>query len=104
MTNSKTIIVASIIIGLSILGYGYMDYTYKLKTLEAETQLKQQAEAQKTIEEATEYEKRAKVEECQQNVRAKFTSTDIKGITLAGTELLLQLMQDELDNCIKLYK
>ncbi len=41
MTTQKTILIASIIIGVAILGYGYMDYSYKTMAIEVKTKQEQ---------------------------------------------------------------
>jgi hypothetical protein len=43
MTTQKVIIIASIIIGLAIVGYGYMDYSYKITALDAKTRAEQKS-------------------------------------------------------------
>jgi hypothetical protein len=104
---SKTIIIVSIIIGISILGFGFINYQTKLKTLEVESQK----------EEETRTDKRLNLINCNKNaesdyldywnaqckVQGRDKKTDNCSLPKYIADDVEARRQKSLDNCVKLY-
>ena len=104
---SKTYIIIAIIIGVAILGYGFMNYSAKMKVLEADKQAKQD----KILEESS---KELKLKMCNIDANDDYVSdwnSQCKAFGKKDNCTLPQYSADNvegrkekaLDNCIKLY-
>ena len=122
MKNIKTIkgleikyvvaIIISLIIGGSILGYGYLDYKYKKEALEQKAQSESQARLQEALQqESAEQQvtlKQKQLQECLDGVDKRFRDsyTDVSksgSMTNESVKILLDFYQKQKDECFKKY-
>lgn len=96
--NTKYIvaIIISLIIGASILGYGYLSYRYKMIVLEQ--QIKADQQKQKTFN-----ENRIKQDECLNDVTNRFKNLKTTNISDAGAKLIIDEFNNQKAECYKKY-
>jgi hypothetical protein len=93
-------VIISIIIGGSILGYGYLDYKYKNEVLEQ----KMKSEEEIRLEKA---EKQVNLQKCLDEVGERTSNVfkdNKKPISDEGVKFLLNLTKDKKEECFKKYK
>ena len=93
-------IIVSIIIGGSVLGYGYLDYKYKNEILEQ----KMKSEEQIRLEKAG---KQSNLQRCLDEVSERTSNVfknNKKPISDEGVKFLLNLAKDQKEECFKKYK
>ena len=110
--------IISIILGVSILGYGYMDYRYKKEALEQKTQAEEQEirakEKAKGEEEAEKIDKKQKYIECRvivEEYKHELWNKECKSLGLkedcnlpfANGERIEEWAEKETDNCFRLF-
>ena len=108
-TKYTVAIIISLIIGASILGYGYLDYRYKKEALEqkvrSEGQTKIERESKEEKEERLDTMKQLLLQNCLDEASERFGNAvkDKKNISYEGLRIVIDLFQKQKDECFKKY-
>ena len=101
-TKHWVAIVIALIIGVSILGYGYMDYKYKASVLEQKAKSELQLTAAK---EAKEAENRRLLQNCLdemgQRATGIFEGSKTSNLSNEGAKIVLDTLQNLRGECFK---
>jgi hypothetical protein len=89
-------IIISVIIGASILGYGYLDYRYKKEALEQKMRIDEQVRLDKEAEQA-------QIQSCLDEIKERFgSSIDGKNnVPYETAKIMLDLYQKEREECFR---
>jgi len=104
-------IVISLIIGASILGYGYLDYRYKKEALKQKIQSEEQAKEEAKTEE---WNKRQGYLVCKKDAEERYYASWVKEckgrglkedcpLPLVNADRIKDNLDKDIDNCFKLY-
>ena len=102
-------VIISLIIGGSILGYGYLDYKYKKDALEQKVKSEQQEKIDRINKEATERQikdtRQTLLQNCLDEISERFTNAtkDRKSVPAEEAKLIVELYQKQRDECFKKY-
>jgi len=102
-------IIISIILGASILGYGYLDYRYKKEALEqrvrSEEQAKLESETKEEAEKRLDTMKQLQLQDCLDEVSERFGNAlkDKKSVPYEEARIVIELFQKQKDECFKRY-
>jgi hypothetical protein len=101
-------IIVSLIIGCSIIGYGYLDYKYKTEALEQKMTIEEQARKDREAKEKAVLMKQSQLQECLDDVGERtsniINNKNNKPISDEGIKFLLNLAKDQKEECFKKYK
>lgn len=109
--NSKytVAIIISLIIGASILGYGYMDYRYKKEALEQKIKSEKQAKLDKLREEGDRERltttKQQQLQNCLDEVSERYKNA-VKGknnVPYEEVKIFIEFYQKQRDECFRKY-
>jgi len=105
-------IIISIILGASILGYGYIDYKYKKEALEQKIVSDEQEKLEREIKEEREKRsaivRQAQLQNCLDEVSNRFGDAinnmkDTENISYEGVKIIFDLFQKQRDECFRKY-
>jgi len=105
-------IIISIILGASILGYGYIDYKYKKEALEQKIVSDEQEKLEREIKEEREKRsaivRQAQLQNCLDEVSNRFGNAinnmkDTENISYEGVKIIFDLFQKQRDECFRKY-
>ena len=110
-TKYLVAIIISVILGASVLGYGYLDYRYKKDALEQQVKMTEQVRVEKENKERSESNsnsaKQIQLEACldevNQRISKVFEDSKYKNISTEGAKIIVDLVQKQKDECFKKY-
>jgi len=108
-TKYTVAIIISIILGASILGYGYLDYKYKQEALEQKIRSEEQAKLEREAKEEAEQRlgtvKQVQLQNCLDEVSERFGNAlkDKKNVPYEEAKIVIELFQKQKDECFKKY-
>lgn len=109
-TKYVVAIIISVILGVSVLGYGYLDYRYKREVLEQQIREAEQAKTEKEIKEQAEdvsnTAKQIQLQACLDDVSERMSEAfkdTTTNLTVEEIKIVLDFIQKQKDECFRKY-
>jgi len=110
-TKYLVAIIISIILGASILGYGYLDYRYKKEALEQQIRATEQEKIERDSKEqaenrsntAKQIQLQACLDDVSQRMSKAFEDSKTKNVSAEEAKIIIDLVQKQKDECFKKY-